>query len=123
MSTHRPRARPGATRRRSRPLPPGDTLYTPGASAARRAMERRSAAVLVYLHGLPAWLPPAVAAALLIAGLAVRGWAGGIALLAVGAFAGWLAAVSWPRLSSAGRLGRCAAVGCLVALAAWQFSR
>jgi hypothetical protein len=86
-------------------------------------MERRSAVVLVYLHGMPAWLPPAVAAALLIAGLAIQGWAGGLALVVVGAFAAWLSAVSWPRLSSSGRLGRCAAVGCLVALAAWQFSR
>jgi hypothetical protein len=70
---------------RIRPLPKGDTLYTPGASAARQAAERRSARPLMYLHQLPAWIAPLVLVGLLIAGLAVKGPGGGVALLGVAA--------------------------------------
>jgi len=64
-----------------------------------------------------------VLAALFIAGLAVRGWAGAIALCAVAAFLGWLAYLSWPRLAGPGRLGRVVAVAFLLALAALMATR
>ncbi len=85
--------------------------------AARRPAERRSAAPLIYLRQLPAWLPPTVLAALLVAGLAVRGWAGAVMLCAVAAFLGWLAFLSWPRLAGRGRLGRAVVIACLLGLA------
>ncbi len=110
-------------RQRIRPLPPGQSLFTPDASPARAATERRSARPLVYLHQLPPWVVPAVLAGLLIAGLALRGPGGAIALFAVAAVLGWLASVSWPRLSAGGRLARLAAVGLLLALAAFQARR
>ncbi len=106
-----------------RPLPPGRTLYTPDASPARRSLERASARPLVYLHQLPRWLTPFVLAALLIAGLTVRGVAGAAALVVVAAFTGWLAALSWPRLNPAGRLLRLAVAGALLALAVYQATR
>lgn len=117
MSANRP------SRQRVRPLPKGDTLYTPGASAARKAAERRSAKPLLYLHQLPVWIAPLLMVVLLIAGLAVRGPAGAAALCGVAVVLGWLAAVSWPRLSLGGRLGRLLAVAAVLGVAAFQATR
>jgi hypothetical protein len=111
------------TRQRVRPLPKGSTMFTPGASAARQAAERRSAKPLLYLHQLPAWVPPLLLAALLIAGLAVRGPVGGVLLCGVAAVLGWLASISWPRLSSAGKAARVLAVVVMVGIAAYQATR
>ncbi len=95
----------------------------PRSPAARRAAEQRSALPLVYLRHLPAWLPPVVLAALMVVGLAVRGWPGTVALCAVAAFLGWLAFVSWPALTGRGRLGRAVAIAALLAVAALQATR
>lgn len=117
--------RPGGPRRRSRarPLPRGSSLFTPDASPARAAAERRSAQPLLFLHQLPAWVAPILAAVLLITGLAVRGPGGAVALVGVAAALGWLAAISWPRLSAAGRFGRILAVAAMLGLAVWQALR
>ncbi len=117
MNTNRP------ARRRPRPLPKGDTLFTPNASAARQATERRSARPLLYLYQLPAWLPPVVLAVLLVVGLAVRGPAGALALGAVAAVLAWLASLSWPRLTTFGRAGRLLAIAVVIAVAGYQASR
>lgn len=117
MTTNRP------GRQRVRPLPRGSSLYTPGASPARQATERRSARPLIYLYQLPAWVAPLVLVALLIAGLAVRGPVGAVALCGVAAVLAWLASVSWPRAPIAGRLGRVLAVAVMLALAGWQATR
>jgi hypothetical protein len=106
-----------------RPLPPGQALYTPGASAGRQAVERRSAALLVYLHQLPRWLPAVALAVLLIAGLAVRGVGGGIALIAVALVLAWLALVSWPQASPAGRAVRVAVIVLVLCAAGDQILR
>jgi hypothetical protein len=116
----RQRQRP---RSRVRPLPPGTTLYTPQASPARAAAERRSARPLLFLHQLPVWVAPVVAAVLLVAGLAMRGPAGAVCLVGVAAALGWLAAMSWPRLSAGGRAGRLVVVAAMLGLAAWQATR
>jgi len=113
----------GPQRGRTRPLPPGTSLYTPGASDARRSLERSSARPLVVLHQLPVWVIPVVLTALLVTGLAVPGAAGAAALVLVAAFLGWLAAVSWPRLAPAGRLLRVASVGCVLVVAVIQALR
>jgi len=110
-------------RRQARPLPPGQSLFTRDASPRRAATEQRSAQALLYLHQLPAWVPPVVAAVLLLVGLAVRGPGGAVALIGVAAALGWLAAVSWPRLSAGGRLARLLAVAAMLGLAAWQALR
>jgi hypothetical protein len=111
------------TRQRVRPLPKGDTLYTPDASPVRQAAERRSAKPLLFLHQLPTWVAPLVLVVLLVAGLAMRGPAGAVALCGVAAVLGWLAALSWPRLSASGRLGRVLAVAVVLAVAGYQASR
>jgi hypothetical protein len=111
-----PSGRPGT--RRPRPLPEGDTLFTPGATPSRQTLERNSATWLLWLHQLPAWLAPVLAVALLVTGLAVRGWGGAVALCGLAAVLAWLAAISWPRLSLQGRLLRLVVVAFVVLAAA-----
>ena len=117
MATNRP------SRQRVRPLPKGDSLYTPGASRARQTTERRSARALIYLHQMPAWVAPLVLVVFLIAGLALRGPAGCACLCVVAAALAWLAALSWPRLSAGGRAGRVVAVVIMLVVAGYQASR
>jgi hypothetical protein len=108
---------------RRRPLPRGHAVYTPGASQARRSAEQASARPLAFLYQLPVWLPPVLAVALLIGGLAVRGPVGAVALVVMAAVLAWLAFVSWPQSSGTGRLGRAVAIACVLALAGWQATR
>jgi hypothetical protein len=110
-------SRPGARSRQPRPLPKGNTLFSPDASPARQALERRSATSLLWLHQLPAWLLPVLAAGLLVAGFAMGGVGGAVALCGLAVVLGWLAAVSWPRLSAQGRLLRVFVVAAVVAIA------
>jgi hypothetical protein len=110
-------------RPRVRPLPKGNTLYTPGASAARQATERRSARAAIYLHQLPVWVAPLVVVVLLIAGLAVKGPGGGVALAGLALVLGWLATLSWPQLSASARIGRVVAVLIVLGLAGLQAAR
>jgi hypothetical protein len=106
--------------RAPRPLPKGDSLFTPEASASRQDLEHRSATVLLWLHQLPAWLPPALAAVLLIAGLAIPGAGGAAALCGLALILAWLAAVSWPRVSAQGRLLRVLIICLVLAGAAYR---
>ena len=127
VTTNRPARQSGSrqtrSRQRVRPLPKGTSLYTPGASPARQAAERRSARPLIYLHQMPRWAAPLLLVAFLIAGLALHGPAGAVALCVVAAVLAWLAALSWPRLSAGGRLGRVLAVALMIALAGYQATR
>ena len=109
-----------AKQRPPRPLPKGDTLFTPDASPARSSIERASATPLLWLHQLPTWLLPILAVALLVAGLAVRTWPGAVALCGVAAILGWLAVLSWPRLNVQGRLLRVAVIAAVLAIAAYR---
>lgn len=117
MSTNRP------ARQRVRPLPKSTTLFSPTASAARQSVERRSARPLLYLHQLPRFVPAVVLVVLLVVGLAVKGPAGAAALCALAAALGWLAAVSWPRLTIGGRAGRLLVVAAFLAYAIYQATR
>ena len=95
----------------------------PQSPSARRAGEQRSALPLLYLRHLPTWVVPVVLLALLVAGLALRGWPGTVALCLVAGFLSWLAYLSWPALAGRGRLGRAAVVAALLAVAAIQATR
>jgi len=127
VTTNRParqsQPRPTRSRQRGRPLPQGTSLYTPDASPSRQATERRSAKALIYLHQMPRAAAPLLLVAFLIAGLALRGPVGAVALCVVAAVLAWLAALSWPRLAAGGRLGRVLAVAVVLALAGYQASR
>ena len=121
MSTNRAsQRRPQAgqpRRRRPRPLPPGNTLFTPDATATRSSLEQRSATPLLWLHQLPRWTLPVLAVVLLVAGLAAGGWGGAVALCGLAAVLGWLAVLSWPRLPRQGRLLRVIVVAAVLAIA------
>lgn len=103
--------------------PSGRGVTASAQAGPRRAVEQASARPLLYLRQLPRWLPPALLAALLIAGLAIPGWAGAVALLVVAAFLGWLGYISWPALDAQGRVLRVVAMIALVGLAVVQFRR
>lgn len=102
---------------------PGQRVPPAAQPGRRRAVEQASARPLLYLRQLPRWLPPALLAALLIAGLAVTGWPGAVALLLVAAFLGWLAYISWPSLHPQGRLLRTVAIIAVIGLAIVQVRR
>ena len=91
--------------------------------AGRETADRRSRLPLAYLRQLPPWTIPVLSAALLVAGLAIRGPAGAAAIALLLVFLGWLAYVSWPRLDPAGRLLRVIILAGGVALAVWQALR
>ena len=118
MSSNRSRKATAARRSRPpRPLPKGNTLFTPTASPGRQVLEQRSATSLLWLHQLPPWLPPVLAVVLLIGGLALSGWTGGAALIGLALVLAWLAVISWPRLSAQGRLLRAVVIGGVLVLA------
>jgi hypothetical protein len=121
VSTNRARqprqARARGRQRPPRPLPPGNTLFTPDASPARASLEQRSATVLLWMHQLPAWLPPVLAVAFLVLGLAVSGWGGALALAGLAVVLAWLAMLSWPRLSAHGKVLRLAVVAAVLVVA------
>jgi hypothetical protein len=66
------------------------------------------------LRQLPSWLLPTLLVGLLVAGLAVHGWVGAIALGCVAVVLTWLAALSWPGLNAQGRLLRVTAIACVL---------
>jgi hypothetical protein len=83
-------------------------FLTPGASPLRQAVERRSAAVLLFLRALPKLVPPLAVVGLLAGGLLAEGAAGAACLAVLLLFFGWLLFLSWPSLATAARLTRVA---------------
>ena len=82
----------------------------PPASPARAWLVRHSAGPLVMVHRAPTFVVAIALAVTLVAGLALPwAWAG-LLLLALGAFLGWLLALSWPIINGAGRTMRGLAV-------------
>ncbi len=110
----------GAGPPRSRPLPKGDSFFTPGAGQLRRAIERRSAVPLVWLHNAPRWLLPATMALAFVGGLLLSGVAGAVLLVVLAAFFGWLAYLAWPNLRRGERTMRVLVVFTLFVLGLLQ---
>ncbi|MFI7613879.1 DUF6703 family protein [Nonomuraea terrae] len=105
-----------------RPLPQDEQFFTPGASGLRKAVEQRSAVPMAFLFTqVPRWVAPAVLVILLLVGFAVANPLGGVAVLPVIAFIGWLAYLSWPSLRIGGKVLRVAMLTFLVLLAATRF--
>jgi len=80
--------------------------------------------VLVAMQRVPRWLVVIIMAVCLFLGLIQSGslaWLGGILLLIVAAFLGWLVTLSWPVISPASRVLRVVVVAALVGIAILKF--
>ena len=80
--------------------------------------------MLVAMQRVPRWLVVIVMAVFLFLGLIQSGslaWLGGILLLIVAAFLGWLVTLSWPVISPASRVLRVVVVAALVGIAILKF--
>jgi hypothetical protein len=87
------------------------------APTLRKRIEVLSAPTLIRMHSLPRAIVPVLIILLMFVGLVKDNATGGIALLAVCAFVGWLLYLSWPLLESRARILRALTV-LLVFLAA-----
>ena len=76
-----------------------------GGVSEKSGLRRQSAVFLVYVHQLPRWVPLIVLPALLIAGLAVSGPLGAVALILL-ALIIWFLFMSTPTRNPAHRLVR-----------------
>ncbi|MFW5419560.1 hypothetical protein J0910_23370 [Nocardiopsis sp. CNT-189] len=112
--------RGGREGRGSRPLPQGDSFYTPGAGRLRREIERRSAVPLVWLHQAPRWILPAGMAGVFLAGLLLSGPAGALLLGLLALFFSWLAFLAWPSLGGGERAMRVVVIGVLLVFGVLQ---
>jgi hypothetical protein len=72
----------------------------------RKRIEVLSAPSLIRLHSLPRAVVPVVIILLMFVGLVKDNALGGIALLLVSAFVGWLLYLSWPLLEGRARILR-----------------
>ncbi|CAM3721099.1 hypothetical protein GCM10009799_17790 [Nocardiopsis rhodophaea] len=117
-STSRPR--PGGTGSAPRPLPPGESFFTPDASPLRQEIERRSAVPLVWLHTAPRWILPVAMAGVFVAGLLLAGLLGALLLALLAGFFAWLAFLAWPGLRGGERAMRAVVVATLLALGLLQ---
>jgi hypothetical protein len=114
--------RPASGPKAKRPLPRGERFFTPGATGLRKSVEQRSAAPMAFLFTqVPRWVAPAVMVVLLLTGLVVTNWLGGLAVLPVAAFIAWLAYLSWPSLGVGGKLLRVVMLTFLVLVVATRF--
>lgn len=98
----------------------------PAASAQgrRRALERFSYPILLTMQRVPRWLVVILMATCLFLGLIQSGslsWLGGILLLLVAVFLGWLVALSWPVISPGSRILRVVVVAAIVGIAILKF--
>ena len=100
------------------PRVPSTPKYS--ASPRRAAFERKSFPVLARVTNAPRWLLIVGLGSSLLLGLILSdawAWLGAVFLLIVGAFLGWLLALSWPLLSPGRRFMRVLVVGALGGLA------
>lgn len=95
------------------------------ATQGRQALERRSYPYLVKLTRVPRWLLVVLMATCMVTGLMLTGslaWLGGIFLLIVSVFLGWLLALSWPVLGTGSRLIRLITVVAIIGIAVMKFA-
>ena len=96
----------------------------PPAGTPRGNLERASIPILARLMSVPRWLIVVAMGTFLFLGLIQTGglsWLGGIFLLIVGGFLGWLLALSWPVLTPGRRLTRIVVVAAVLGIAVLKF--
>jgi hypothetical protein len=109
------RRRSAATRSQPRAHQPAPRRSRPFGGRARGG--RRSYEVLKRLHAMPRWTVPLATVVLVFVGLFAGPVVGGLCLLAVAAFLGWLAYLAWPQLSRGGRVARALVLGMVTGVA------
>ena len=113
-----PAARPASSKPQQR------QSGTNPSQSPRGALERFSYPILVAMQRVPRWLVVILMATCLFLGLIQSGslaWLGGILLLVVAAFLGWLVILSWPVISPASRILRVVVVAAIVGIAVLKF--
>jgi len=108
--------KPGAVRG------PGGPVNQP--SSMRPQLEKASMPVLMRLTRVPRWLLVVTIALCLFLGLVMPrslSWLGGILLLIVAFFLGWLLALSWPVINGQSKFLRVLIVIVVVLLALFKF--
>jgi len=88
------------------------------------ALERFSYPILLTMQRVPRWLVVILMATCLFLGLIQSGglsWLGGILLLLVAVFLGWLVVLSWPVISPGSRILRVVVVAAIVGIAILKF--
>ena len=99
------------------------TSPTGGSYTARQKFEQRSAPAIFVLSRMPRWAFPILMAIVLVAGLMVPiPWVGGLLLLVLVAFLIWLTALSWPMLTTSGRILRVITILAALAVAYARFT-
>ncbi len=83
----------------------------------RAAVERWSAAPVVFLHRLPRGVLLAAVFALLVVGMVRTGWVGAAGLLVLAVALAWFGYLNWPALDASGRLLRVVALAVLTGFA------
>ncbi|CAB4870268.1 unannotated protein [freshwater metagenome] len=85
-------------------------------SGIARAIAARSMPALIRLNALPRWFVVVGLGALMVGGLILENRIGGLLLLIVTAFVGWLLLLSWPVLNRSARTVRALVVLVLAGL-------
>lgn len=93
------------------------------ANSFRKSLERNSAPLLIFIHGLPRAAVLIVLVGLMFIGLVSNGLIGFVALMIVATFIGWLLLLSWPLLAPKPRLLRALAVLLVIVSASVRFLR
>lgn len=93
------------------------------AQTLRKRIEILSAPSLIRLHSLPRAVVPVVIIGLMFLGLVNDEALGGISMLLVAAFVGWLLYLSWPLLEARARILRALVVLLVIMAALSKFVR
>ena len=102
---------------------PAKPFFTPNGSPLRRAVERRSAPLLVMLTRGPRLIMMLLPLALLLLGLFLPLALGLIALAIFLLFTGWLAYLSWPKTDTAAKAIRVVMFALVVGLVVLRLAR
>ena len=90
---------------------------TPAPPTLRHQVDATSRLLLLRLHRLPRAVVPLATVALVLVGVLAPPAVGLVALAVVALFVGWIAYLSWPVVSTSGRLLRLVMVALVVVLA------
>ena len=102
----RPQQRPARTQHRNPARGSGSSRPTTSSTGWRLSLEKASVRPLLVLKSLPSWLVPVLLAAVMVAGLMIPSPWAGLLLLLPAFFLLWLLLLSWPLLSTTGKLVR-----------------